>query len=75
MFHNYRVSYKMPASYIIMTPLVFDAFSQSPKGIPMARKTINRSPSGFFQNVFTLPPYPDFGIWTARSFYRGQVWI
>lgn len=58
-----------------MTQLVFDAFSQSPKGITVARKTVYKSESGFFQNEFTLPPYPDIGIWTARSFYRGQVRI
>jgi hypothetical protein len=29
--------------------------------------------TGFFQNSFTLPPYPEIGVWTARSFYNGRV--
>jgi hypothetical protein len=39
----------------------------------MARKLIKESETGFFQNDFNLPPYPDMGIWTARAFYDGQV--
>jgi hypothetical protein len=39
----------------------------------MGRRLIKHSDTGFFQNDFTLPPYPEIGIWTARAFYDGQL--
>ncbi|XP_060569312.1 venom factor-like [Ruditapes philippinarum] len=44
----------------------------SPSNITMGRKLIKHSPTGFFQNDFILPPYPEMGVWTARSFYNGR---
>nr|ACN37845.1 complement component C3 [Ruditapes decussatus] len=44
----------------------------SPSNKTLGRKLIKGSPSGFYQNDFTLPPYPEIGLWSARAFYKGQ---
>ncbi|XP_053393834.1 venom factor-like [Mercenaria mercenaria] len=44
----------------------------SPSNLTMARRRMAHKPSGFYQHEFTLPPYPEVGLWTARAFYEGQ---
>ncbi|XP_060561336.1 complement C5-like [Ruditapes philippinarum] len=44
----------------------------SPSSLTLGRRWFNYSDTGFFENAFKLPPYPELGIWTARAYYGGQ---
>ncbi|XP_060581763.1 venom factor-like [Ruditapes philippinarum] len=45
----------------------------SPSNLTLGRRVFtNTKSSGFYQNAFSLPPYPEIGTWTARAFYGGQ---
>ncbi|XP_053373562.1 venom factor-like [Mercenaria mercenaria] len=45
----------------------------SPSNLTLGRRVFTKTKaSGFYQNDFTLPPYPEIGMWTARAFYMGQ---
>ncbi|XP_060597411.1 complement C3-like [Ruditapes philippinarum] len=45
----------------------------SPSNLTLGRRVFtSTSSSGFYQNAFSLPPYPEIGTWTARAFYGGH---
>lgn len=44
----------------------------SPSNLTLARKVFQlKETCGFYKHEFTLPQFPELGVWTARAFYKG----
>ncbi|XP_053379890.1 complement C5-like [Mercenaria mercenaria] len=44
----------------------------SPSNITLARRILFHGRGGIFKHQFLLPPHPEKGVWSARSFYLGK---